>query len=175
MASPTRFAHYVLRTNQLEELTRWYCNVLEAHVVFTDGNLTFLTYDEEHHRLALLALEPYAEKPPQTQVGFFHAAFAYDSPGALLDTYERLKELGIAPTRCINHGPTLSFYYRDPDRNDVELQVDAFPTAAQATAFMRGEAFARNPIGVLLDADELLRRHRAGVPDADLLRRPDIA
>lgn len=173
MASPARFAHYVLRTNRMEELTRWYCNLLDAHVVFTNGKITFITYDEEHHRVALVATEEFAEKPLHTQVGFFHSAFAYDSLGALLENFERVRALGILPTRCINHGPTLSFYYRDPDRNDVELQVDAFGTSEEATAFMQGEHFARNPIGVLLDADELVQRHRDGVPDAELLRRPD--
>lgn len=173
MASPAHFAHYVLRTNQLEALTRWYCALLDAHVVFTDGKLTFLTYDEEHHRVALVAMEEYLEKPEGTQVGFFHSAFAYGSLGALLENYERLRDLCILPQRCISHGPTLSFYYRDPDRNEVELQVDAFPTPQEATAFMHSDAFARNPIGVRLDPDELVRRHRAGVPDAALLRRPD--
>jgi hypothetical protein len=37
MASSARFAHYVLRTNQLAELTRWCCDLLDAHVVFTGG------------------------------------------------------------------------------------------------------------------------------------------
>lgn len=173
MASPARFAHYVLRTNRLDELTRWYCTLLDAHVVFTDGKLTFITYDEEHHRIALVAAQPYLEKPEQTQVGFFHSAYAYDSLGALLSNYERLRDLGILPARCINHGPTLSFYYRDVEQNEVELQVDAFANAAEATAFMRGDAFARNPIGLLRDPEELVRRHRAGEPDAVLLRRPD--
>jgi catechol-2,3-dioxygenase len=173
MPSPARFAHYVLRTNRLEELTRWYCTLLDAHVVFTDGKLTFITYDQEHHRLALVAAETYADKPAETQVGFFHAAFAYESLGALLDNFDRVRRIGIEPVRCINHGPTLSFYYRDPDRNDVELQVDAFATSEEATAFMQGEHFARNPIGVLLDPDELLLSHRGGAPDATLLQRPD--
>ena len=173
MTSPIRFAHYVLRTNRLDELTRWYCELLDAHVVFTNGKLTFITYDDEHHRLALLATETFAEKPTVTQVGFYHAAFAYGSLGTFLENFERVRKLGIEPYRCINHGPTLSFYYRDPEANEVELQVDAFASSEEATAFMHGEEFARNPIGINLDPDDLLRRHRAGAPDAELLRRSD--
>jgi len=29
--------------------------VLDAHVVYEDATLTFLTFDDEHHRVALLA------------------------------------------------------------------------------------------------------------------------
>ena len=173
MASPSRFAHYVLRTNRLQELTDWYCTLLDAHVVFTNGKLTFLTYDDEHHRIALVAHEPFAEKGPQPGVGFFHAAFAYDRLGDLLENYQRVKAKGIEPYRFIAHGPTVSFYYRDPELNEVELQVDSFKTAAEADAFMRGEHFARNPIGILLDPQEVIAKYRAGVPEAILLQRPD--
>lgn len=174
MTAPSRLAHYVLRTNRLELLSRWYCDVLDAHVVFTNGKLSFLTYDEEHHRLALVASEKYAERSAEVQVGFYHAAFAFDNLGLLLNNYERIKACGILPYRCINHGPTLSFYYRDPDRNEVEMQVDSFPDAAMTNAWMQSAAFARNPIGILLDVDELISKHRSGVPDAVLLRRADM-
>lgn len=173
MSSPSRFAHYVLRTNRLQELTHWYCTLLEAHVVFTNGKLTFLTYDDEHHRIALVGAEPYAEKGPQPGVGFYHAAFAYKGLGELLGNYERVKAAGIVPYRLISHGPTVSFYYRDPDQNEVELQVDSFKSAAEANDFMRGEHFARNPIGILLDPDDMIARFRAGVPEEVLLQRPD--
>ncbi len=84
-----------------------------------------------------------------------------------------MKERGILPYRTINHGPTLSFYYRDPESNEVELQVDAFPTAAQANAFMQSPAFASNPIGLPVDVEALIRQQRSGVPDEALLRRAD--
>jgi len=31
----------------------------------------------------------------------------------------------------VNHRPTTSMYYRDPDGNRVELQIDNFPTAKE--------------------------------------------
>lgn len=172
MSAP-RLAHYVLRTNQLAAMVDWYCKVLQARVNFGNGKLAFLTYDQEHHRLALVALEAYAPKPEQLSVGFYHAGFAFDSLGDLLANYERLKALGIAPYRSINHGPTLSFYYRDPDGNDVETQVDTFPDAESTNAWMRSEAFARNPIGVNFIPEDLIAQYRRGVPDSVLLRRPD--
>jgi catechol-2,3-dioxygenase len=168
-----RLAHYVLRTNQLAAMRDWYCTVLQARVNFGSDKIAFLSYDDEHHRVALVAIDRYAEKKKETTVGFYHAGFAFDTLGELLANYERLKALGVVPYRSINHGPTLSFYYRDPDGNDVETQVDTFPDAEATNAWMRSEAFAKNPIGVEFVPEELIAKHRAGVPDSVLLRRPD--
>jgi catechol-2,3-dioxygenase len=173
MVAPNKLAHIVFRTNQLEQMTQWYCNVLEARTCFGSDKIAFLTYDDEHHRIALVAAQPYAQKAPSPSVGFYHSAFAYDDLGQLLDIYDRLKADGVLPWRLINHGLTISLYYRDPDGNDVELQVDRFDTSEEATRWMQGEAFARNPIGIELDPELLRADYRSGKPKADIMRRPD--
>ena len=104
--------------------------------------------------------------------GLHHIAFTLANLGDLLGTYSRLKAKGIEPFWCINHGPTMSMYYKDPDGNQVELQVDAFDKAGAASYFDT-EPFAQNPIGVLFDADKMCADYEAGVPDSELLRRPD--
>jgi hypothetical protein len=38
---------------------------------------------------------------------------------------------------------------------------------------MRGEAFARNPIGIEFDAEQMIARLRSGESPASLMRRPD--
>ena len=173
MVAPSRLAHVVFRTNQLDAMVTWYCKLLEARVAYADKGICFITYDDEHHRVAFIAMEKYAEKPQATSVGFYHVAFAFDDLGTLLGNYERLNGEGVKPWRSIIHGPTVSFYYRDPDGNDVEMQVDSFPDAETTNAWMRSDAFARNPIGVLFDPEEMIARRKAGVPDVDLMRRPD--
>ena len=173
MVAPSRLAHFVFRTNRLDAMVRWYCTLLEARVAYADEGISFITYDDEHHRVAFVALDTYAEKPPGLQVGFYHAAFAFRDLGELLGNYQRLKSEGIVPWRSINHGPTVSFYYRDPDGNDIEMQVDSFPDAAATNAWMRSEAFARNPIGINFDAEQMIAQRARGVPDAVLMRRPD--
>ena len=55
VVKPRQLAHVVRRTSRFEELVRWYCTVLGAEVVHSDGTLAFLTYDEEHHRIAIAA------------------------------------------------------------------------------------------------------------------------
>ena len=99
------------------------------------------------------------------------AAFTFGSMGELLDSYVRLKEQEIRPFFCVNHGPTTSMYYADPDGNRVELQIDNFATAEEGQAWMLSPAFARNPIGVEYDPDALVARFRSGVPVAELVVR----
>ena len=99
-------------------------------------------------------------------------AYTYANLGDLLDTYSRLKQHGILPYWPVHHGPTLSFYYKDPDGNRLEFQVDCFRTADEANAYMQGAAFAENPIGVQIDPDALVKQYRSGVPEETLLRRP---
>ena len=70
----------------------------------------------------------------------------------------------------INHGPTTSMYYRDPDGNKVELQIDNYDDAQAMHDFMHSAQFEKNPIGVDFDPDELARGYHAGRPQAELIR-----
>lgn len=170
---PAKLAHVVLRTSNLQEMVHWYETVLGAKPVFQNEILCFLTYDEEHHRVAILNM-PDLKPQPDGITGFHHAAFTYDSLGDLLATYKRLRDVGIKPVFPINHGPTTSMYYADPDGNQIELQVENYDTIEESTGFFFTEAFAENPIGVEFDPDELLRRYEAGEPETALKLRPDV-
>lgn len=171
--SPSRLAHIALRTNRLGDLIDWYCKVLGAHVAHASDKVAFLTYDDEHHRIALIGLQDYPAKDETIRVGHYHTAFAYDSLADLLGNFVRLRGIGIVPYRSINHGPTVSFYYADPEGNQIELQVDSFPDAAAANAWMQSDAFKRNPIGIEFDPDHMLQQLRDGIPEVELMRRPD--
>lgn len=173
MVSPSSIAHIVFRTNQLDAMVDWYCTVLEAHVTVRIGQIAFLTYDDEHHRVAIVGSDNLPTSLANPRVGFFHAAFAYGSLRDLLDTGDRLERAGIFPTRLINHGPTISYYFSDPDGNEVELQVDRFRRAEDATELMNGETFLKNPIGVIVSADDLRARLDAGEAIETIMRRPD--
>lgn len=166
--SPVKLAHVVLRTPRFEAMLRWYETVLGARVVFSNPLIAFLTYDDEHHRLALFH-DPGAERPGPRATGMDHFAFTYASLGQLVATWERLHAAGIDPYWCINHGPTTSLYYADPDGNHVELQIDNFPDAAALDAWFQTAAFAKNPIGVVFDPAALAERYHAGVPERELV------
>jgi catechol 2,3-dioxygenase-like lactoylglutathione lyase family enzyme len=169
--SPALFAHFVVRTSNFEAMRAWYKTVLNARIVHDNGTLCFMTYDDEHHRLALVNV-PGLQKPAADSWGLNHIAYSYRTMRDFLSTYIRLRDQGILPFRPINHGPTVSMYYHDPDGIGVELQVDAFPTKAVAAAYFDSDAFRENPVGVLFDPDELVKAFEAGVPEEELMRRP---
>ena len=112
--------------------------------------------------------------PDPAAAGVHHIAYTYGGLGDLLSTYRRLKTAGIEPARCINHGPTISMYYRDPDGLRVELQIDVFATMDEARAYFTGPDFAENPIGVIFDPEQMIREYEAGRPLDDLVRRPPL-
>src|SRR5438445_229253 len=124
---PEKFAHVVLKTANYDAVIAWYATVLQARVAFRNAFIAFLTYDDEHHRVAVLNT-PGSPAPDPAAAGVHHIAYTYTGLGELLATYRRLKASGIEPARCINHGPTTSMYYRDPDGLRVELQIDNFAT-----------------------------------------------
>jgi catechol 2,3-dioxygenase-like lactoylglutathione lyase family enzyme len=175
MAAPSKFAHVVYQTHRFEEMVDWYTRVFEATVRHRDDKLAFLTYDDEHHRIAFLNLgAPSNGIAPQRPdgVGVHHVAYTWNDLGELVHTYKRLKSYGVLPAAPVRHGLTLSLYYRDPDANMMEFQIDLMDAQA-ADEFMRGSAFAANPIGEPFDPDELVARFEGGKPVDDLVFRSD--
>ncbi len=169
-----RLAHVVFMTRRYEEMIAWYEKVFGAWIVHKDPALTFMTFDEEHHRFAfanLDVLKPDTAAIDSGEIGVNHVAFTFASAAELLENYARLKAIGITPYWPVHHGFTLSMYYQDPDGNRHEFQVESCDVKA-ANEFMQSEIFAANPIGVSYDPDELLARYRAGAPEAELLERP---
>lgn len=171
--APVKFAHIVFRTSQYEAMLDWYKTVLEAEVVIGAEFLSFLTYDDEHHRIGIANIAGLIERNPRS-VGVEHCAFTYANLDDLVSTYERLRFEGIEPYWCINHGPTLSFYYRDPDMNQVELQIDIFDDIDTVNEWFLKSDFDINPIGVKFDPQEFIRKFKSGVPLDKLLKRPFI-
>jgi catechol 2,3-dioxygenase-like lactoylglutathione lyase family enzyme len=170
---PSKLAHVVLTTPDLPRARNWYLNVLDAHVAFENDKVCFLSYDDEHHRIGLIGLPKLVERPPNSW-GLEHLAFSYSTLGALLAQYSYLKSQGIAPYWTINHGPTISFYYRDHDGNKVEMDYDVFPTAAEVDAFFAAGNYQENFMGIIVDPDELIAKYEAGVPLSELVHRPPL-
>jgi len=172
---PTKFAHVVYRTRRFKELLAWYQTVFDAQVQFQNPALAFLTYDDEHHRFAILdlsVLRPDGADPDrQSTVGVDHVAYTYPSLVDLFENYAQLKERGITPYWCVHHGVTVSMYYADPDGNQMEFQVESYPSNEEAYEFMFGPHFGANPIGVEYDPDEWLARLRGGTLESDFLLR----
>lgn len=170
--SPAKLAHVVCVTAQLQVMRAWYMKVLNAQVSVENEQLCFLRYDEEHHRIGLIRADGLAPMKEQ-QASVHHYAFTYHNLPELFGTYQRLKDEGIEPFWCINHGPTTSLYYKDPDGNRLELQVDNF-SDEECDAFFASGAYVDNPIGIIFDPQEWINRLAAGEPGSSLTVRPPL-
>src|SRR5262249_46694829 len=171
--SPGKFAHVVLKTAQFDAVIAWYATVLQARVAFRNDFLAFLTYDDEHHRVAVINT-PGSPASNPAAVGVHHIAYTYAGLGELLATYRRLKASGIEPARCINPGPTASMYHRHPARLRAELQSTPSARSDGPHAYFRGPDFAETPTGVIFDPEQLIRAYEAGVSFEDLVKRPPL-
>jgi catechol 2,3-dioxygenase-like lactoylglutathione lyase family enzyme len=185
--SPYKLSHAVLRTAHLDETIEHYKVLLNARMVLDQRPMgAALTYDEEHHRLAFVAVPPApADNDTVEKIrvadetgavgldvsvapGLEHLAFTFESLGTLLGMYARAKAAGFKPVYCINHGPTLSIYYADPDGHKNEMMIDTMPMEL-ADECIHSPEFAANPIGWPFDPDELVASYEAGAPLVELM------
>ena len=170
---PSKLAHVVLRVSDLARSRDWYLQVLQATPAYENDMVCFLTYDDEHHRIGLLA-RPDLSGSSDDRPGLEHVAFTYASLRTLLANYKRLKASGIEPFWTINHGPTISLYYKDPDGNRLELQHDVFTTDEAVNAYFASGAHEENFIGIIFDPEEMIARLEHGEPERALTERPPL-
>jgi catechol 2,3-dioxygenase-like lactoylglutathione lyase family enzyme len=156
----------VLQTNRMPEMCRWWRTVLGGAPTMSSKAIEFITFDDEHHRVAILERGTVREKGVEIDTaGLHHVAFSYASLDDLVATYRRLKAEGILPIRTIHHGITVSNYYLDPDNNRVELQINAHPNNDALNEWFATRAFNDNPIGILFDFEDLVARFETGGTD----------
>jgi catechol 2,3-dioxygenase len=162
--NPT-FHHFNLKTTRLQEMIDFYRTLVGARVIFQDQIGAWLSNDDANHRIALLAFPNFVDDPEkETRTGMHHSAFEYASFDELNSNYLRLRDQGITPALCLDHGMTLSYYYADPDGNNVELQVDGFGDWHRSREWMHtSEEFKANPIGQFVDPEQIAADRTAGL------------
>lgn len=120
-----RLDHFVLTVTSVEEAARFYARVLgfdvdrtkEGRVSLRSGDLRINLHDEDH--------------APPRRAALPHpgaADFCYEVEGPLQAVIDHLADCGVAleqgpVTRNGSKGEMISVYFRDPDRNLVELSV----------------------------------------------------
>ena len=156
-ATHPTFHHVNLKTTRLQEMIDWYSALVGAEVLFRYDLGAWLSNDQANHRIALLAFPGFADDPQkETRTGLHRTAFEYASFEDLNAGYLRLRAEGIVPEFCLDHGMTFSYYYRDPDANHVELQVDTFGDWSRSSAWMRDSlGFQGDPLGKFVDPDRV--------------------
>lgn len=119
-------------------MVRFYKIFLSATPSFESELFCFMTYDDEHHRIGIPNLPNIGKKNP-AHSGLERVAFTFNNLEELALSYLQRKAHGIVPYWTVNHGLTISVYYKDPDDNILETQVDNFDDLKEADAFVKPE------------------------------------
>jgi catechol 2,3-dioxygenase-like lactoylglutathione lyase family enzyme len=182
-----KLQHIGLLTGNLQRLVDWYKQVLGMRPIFVGDNPTdapagsppsllkaaFISNDEISHRLALIEVPGLTADPERSRHRRVqHFAFEFLSLDDLLGSYARLKTLGIIPAMSVDEGPQTSFYYDDPDGNSVEINACNYPDRWAALEHMQtSPEFARRPLGVFVDPDQMIAARDAGATPWELHKR----
>jgi catechol 2,3-dioxygenase len=156
--------HVTIKTSRLDDMIAWYGLVIGAQVQFRNDVAAWTSNDTANHRIAFLAVPGLADDADKvSHNGVHHTAFEYASFADLMASYDRLRKAGVEPAFCLDHGLTISIYYKDPEGNYVELQSDNFSDWARSTEYMRtSPEFAENPIGVFFDPARVYDAFQSG-------------
>ena len=183
-----KISETILKTGRLDAMKTWYRTVLEVEPFFehapspdtrpadyggqtraSDLRMCFfrLSLDYPHTQTIGLFEEPGTSLEPATgKPGLHHMQLMCDSLDRLCDEYDRLVGEGMRPHRSADHGPMTSFYYRDPDGNNVELTAQNFPTVEAMVEFMESDAFKANPSGTELEPEAFVTARREKAADS---------
>ena len=156
--------HVMMKTSHLDGMIAWYAPVIGAQVQLRDQAAAWMTNDEANHRIGFLAVPGLGNDAEKVRHnGMHHCAFEYGSFADLMSSFDRLRAAGVLPAFCLDHGLTISLYYKDPEGNFVELQSDNFSDWKLSSEWMRTSAdFAANPIGTFFDPARVYEKFQSG-------------
>jgi catechol 2,3-dioxygenase len=157
--------HVTIKTSRMDKMIEWYGTVVGAKVQFRDQVACWMTNDEANHRVAFLTVPGLSDDTDKvSHNGVHHFAFEYESFDDLMSSFARMRAAGIEPAFCLDHGLTISLYYRDPEGNYIELQSDNFSDWEKSSEFMRTSPdFAANSIGTFFDPGPVYDALKSGI------------
>lgn len=166
-----RLGEVVLATSRFDTMTAWYRQLLDIEPSLehaTDAQAPqggpprptrmcfFRLHIEPPNQDVVAIFEmPGTRAAPSGDPGLHHMQLRCASLSDLGERYRRLHALGVVPYRSMDHGPSTSLYYRDPDQNAVEVAASNFATVEQFQACLASDEFKRNPAGIGIDPQAL--------------------
>ena len=181
--SPFKISETILRTGRMDEMKAWYTRLLEVAPFFehappsgtspgdfggqtraSDLRMCFFRLSLDYPAVQSIGL---FEEPdtlpaaPKHAPGLHHMQLMAADHDVLCAKYESLRDAGLHPHRAADHGVMTSFYYRDPDGNNVELTAQNFPSFEAMATFMASAEFAANPSGSEIDPEAWIAARQA--------------
>ena len=185
--SPDDFHHIAFKTTNYENMVNFYKNLFGCEPLYQSDLITFLAYDDEHHRIAIantsdvlnnlnfiqkivMKLKIFLNKNIPSIEGLDHISYRINPIEKWFDFYFKAKERGLYPLWTVNHGWISGIYYRDPDNNLVEVFFEHFSTAEEFKENISPD-FEDEPIGTNMDIEVLYEMFKSGAGFSELIKK----
>ena len=185
--SPDDFHHIAFKTTNYENMVNFYKNLFGCEPLYQSDLITFLAYDDEHHRIAIantsdvlnnlnfiqkivMKLKIFLNKKIPSIEGLDHISYRINPIEKWFDFYFKAKERGLSPLWTVNHGWISGIYYRDPDNNLVEVFFEHFSTAEEFKENISPD-FEDEPIGTNMDIEVLYEMFKSGAGFSELIKK----
>ena len=185
--SPDDFHHIAFKTTNYKNMINFYKNLFGCEPLYQSDLITFLAYDDEHHRIAIantsdvlnklnfiqkivMKLKIFLNKNIPSIEGLDHISYRINPIEKWFDFYFKAKERGLSPLWTVNHGWISGIYYRDPDNNLVEVFFEHFSTAEEFKENISPD-FEDEPIGTNMDIEVLYEMFKSGADFSELIKK----
>ena len=185
--SPDDFHHIAFKTTNYKNMINFYKNLFGCEPLYQSDLITFLAYDDEHHRIAIantsdvlnklnfiqkivMKLKIFLNKNIPSIEGLDHISYRINPIEKWFDFYFKAKERGLSPLWTVNHGWISGIYYRDPDNNLVEVFFEHFSTAEEFKENISPD-FEDEPIGTNMDIEVLYEMFKSGAGFSELIKK----
>lgn len=144
---PSKFAHLVLKTSRFKEQRKFYQDLLGARIVHEAPGIVFLSYDDEHHRLAIME-RPGVLPKLNNMAGVDHHAYTYDTLENLLITWQRMKADGHEPVWCVHHAVPSRSIIRTETKTSSKPRLMFLTLSRKPTSFFLEMIFNRTRLAL---------------------------
>ena len=165
----------------------FYKKLFGCKPLYQSDLITFLAYDDEHHRIAIantsdvlgslnfiqknvMKLKIFLNRKIPSIEGLDHISYRINPIDKWFDLYFKAKDRGLNPLWTVNHGWISGLYYKDPDNNLVEVFFEHFSSADEFKQNISPD-FEDEPIGTNMDVEILYDMFKSGTPFKDLIKK----